>query len=116
MMTTIKPTDIIVSNVHTDILNIVDQNAEKILTITEDGDVIWHQPAKANEATELLINSLHLTMERYAGIKKTRQQWERGIRNGLRKAVEREGKLTAEDIDNVFKKVKMIEKLRGEDA
>jgi len=41
-----------------DIVNIGDSNGEAILSITSEGQVIWHQTDKADEAAEMFTQSI----------------------------------------------------------
>jgi len=93
-------------------LSLNDSNGKEILTITSEGQVIWHQADKADQAAEILTSAIVMTVETKAGIKQNREEWEARITEALVSAAEKEP-LTPEALTTVIGKCIMIDRLSG---
>lgn len=93
-------------------LSLTDSNGKDILTITDKGQVIWHQTDKADEASEILTSAIVMTVEKKAGIKQSREEWEARITEALASVAEKEP-ITAETLTDVIGKCIMIDRLSG---
>lgn len=95
-----------------DFLSIVDNNGKSILCITAKGKVIWEREDKADEAAQLFVDAIQKGIEIKAGIKQNRAEWEERMLDTMKKHAEIEP-LTADVLEDVFKKAIMIDKLKG---
>lgn len=93
-------------------LSLNDSNGKEILTITSEGEIIWHQTDKSSEAAEILTSAIVMTVETKAGIKQNREEWEARITEALVSAAEKEP-LTPEALTDVIGKCIMIDRLSG---
>ena len=89
-----------------------DSDAEPIMTIQNNGKVIWHQPHKAGDAADVFCEGVRMHFETEAGIKQSRHEWEERIMDAMKKHAEIEP-LSTEVLTDVFKKCIMIDKLKG---
>jgi len=93
-------------------LSITDYNTEPIMTIQNNGEVIWHQPHKAGDAADVFCDQIRIRIEEGSGIKQNRKEWEERVLDAMKKHAEIEP-LTPEVLTDVFKKCIMIDKLKG---
>ncbi len=94
------------------VFQISDTNSEPIMTITNEGEVIWHKPNEAGDAADIFCDQVQIRIENTAGIKQNRKEWEDRILEALKKRAEIEP-LTPEVLTGVFQKCIMIDKLKG---
>ncbi len=99
-------------NPHASHLSITDNAAEPIMTIQNNGEVIWHKPHQAGDAADVFCDQIRIRIEDEAGLKQNRKEWEERILDAMKKHAEIEP-LTPEVLTDVFKKCIMIDKLKG---
>ena len=95
-----------------DIVNIADSSGEPILSMTSDGQVIWHKIDQADEAADMFTASITRSVEKIAEIKQSREQWELRILDALVREAEK-APLTPEVLTDVVRKCIMVDKLKG---
>lgn len=93
-------------------ISVQDGENKTILTIDCEGKVTWHNEEMADDAADLLIQHVTISLERKAGIVYRRDQWENDIKTELAR-ISQTKELTPEVIDEVFKKHKMVAVLQG---
>lgn len=89
-----------------------DADNKTILTISCDGEVTWHNPEKADDAADLLVQHVNMSLEKKAGILYRRDQWENNIKAELMR-IGQTREITPEVINEVFSKHKMVTVLQG---
>lgn len=94
------------------VLRISNNDAEPIMTIENNGEVIWHKPHKAGDAADIFCDQIQMRIEDDAGIKQNRKEWEERILDAMTKHAEIEP-LTSEVLTEVFRKCIMLDKLKG---
>lgn len=92
--------------------NFTDSDNKTILTISSEGEVTWHNTEKADDAADLLVQHVNISLERKAGILYRRDEWENDIKAELAR-ISQTKELTPEVIDEVFRKHKMVTVLQG---
>ena len=95
-----------------DIVSIQDSNGQNIMSISSGGQVTWHQGDKADEAAEMFTQAITRSVEKIAGIKQSREEWEARILKALISEAEN-APLTPEALTDVVGKCIMLDKLKG---
>lgn len=95
---------------------IIYRNNEKILSIDENGNIVWGQGIKIDKTAEDLANSLALSLELKAGItQKIKLEMRDSVFESLINIAKMQGALTANDLTYLLEASKIVEKLRGAD-
>lgn len=94
------------------IFRISNNDAEPIMTIENNGNVIWHEPHEAGDAADVFCDQIQIRIEDGAAIKQNRKEWEERILDAMIKHAEIEP-LTPEVLTEVFRKCIMLDKLKG---
>ena len=89
-------------------------NKEEIFRINGDGKAEWIKEDSYDEAAEVFLNSVNWKIESEAGIRQSREEWEKSIVERLKNAAEANGgSLTTDELTDVVRKCIMYSKLKG---
>ncbi len=98
-----------------DIIKLHDMMGKEIVKLTNDGEVVWADPAMdENAAAQALSRSLQYSAELKSGItKKVKSDMRDTVFEEIIKIAEQKGSLTADDLTYLLEASKIIEKLKG---
>ena len=87
-------------------------NGEDIFSISSAGEAKWLKEDSYNEAAEMFLNYMTMTIEDSAGIMQNRIKWENRIATALVSEA-KDAPLSAEELTDVLRKCIMYDKLKG---
>ena len=93
------------------VLRISNNDAEPIMTIKNDGEVIWHKPHEAGDAADIFCDQIQMRIEDDAGIRQNRKEWEKRITMAIASEA-KNAPLGPKELTNVIKKCIMYDKLK----
>lgn len=90
-------------------------NGVKIVTVTKDGEIIWHQPnVRTDVAVEEFSRLISLTVEQKAGVQDSvKARIRDSVFEDLISIATTKGPMTASDLTDLLKASKIIENLKG---
>jgi len=87
-------------------------NGDDIFSISQDGEAKWLKEDSYNEAAEMFLTHMTMTIEDRAGIAQNRVEWEERITAKLTEQAEL-APLGPEELTDVIRKCIMYDKLKG---
>lgn len=94
------------------VLRISNNDAEPIMTIENNGEVIWHKPHEAEDAANIFCDQIQIRIEDGAGIRQNRKEWEKRITMAIASEA-KNAPIGPKELTNVIKKCIMYDKLKG---